>query len=132
MTLKLRISEELKGAMKEKNTLKLSTLRVLKAEIERNEQTSNGKIDMKDGDVIKLVKKLVESIKETTKNLDEIAILEAYLPLQLTEDQIRLVTVKLKEAGHSSLREIMKYFKTNHDGLYDGKILSNIAKEVLA
>lgn len=131
MSLAIKVSEDLKSAMKEKNTTKLSVLRVLKSELQRNEQSTNGKVELTDGDIVKLVKKLVEGIKETTKNADELAVLEAYLPKQMTEAEIKLIVAKLKEAGNSNVGDFMKYFKSNHDGLYDGKILSNIVKEVL-
>ena len=84
MSLTNLISEDLKTAMKEKNAVKLSVLRVLKAEVQRSEQTANGKVELTDGDVIKIVKKLAEGIKETTKNQDELNVLEAYLPKQLS------------------------------------------------
>ena len=132
MSLTSKISEDLKTAMKEKNTTKLSVLRVLKSEIQRSEQTANGKIELTDGDVIKVVKKLIEGIKETTKNQDELNMLDTYLPQQMSESELRLVATKLKEAGNSNVGEFMKYFKNNHDGLYDGKKLSNIVKEILS
>ncbi len=126
MSLKLRISDDLKSAMKEKNTVKLSILRVLKGEIERNEQSTSGKIELPEGDVIKLVKKLIDSIKETTNNQIEITTLENYLPKQLTEEEIRgiLSLLSVKDLG-----SVMKSFKANYDGLYDGKLLSSIVKE---
>ena len=58
MSLKVRINEDLKSAMKAKEAGKLSILRVLKGEIERSEQTSSGKIELSDADIIKQVKKL--------------------------------------------------------------------------
>ena len=129
MSLKLKISDDLKSAMKEKNAIKLSILRVLKGEIERNEQSASGKIELPDGDIIKLVKKLIDSIKETTNNQIEITTLENYLPKQLTEDEIRgiLSLLSVKDLG-----AVMKSFKANYDGLYDGKLLSSIVKENLA
>ncbi len=128
MNLINSVSEDLKTAMKEKNTVKLGILRVLKSEIQRSEQGTNGKVELSDGDVIKIVKKLVESIKETTKNQDELSVLEAYLPKQLSEVEMRQIIslLSVKDMG-----AIMKHFKTNFDGQYDGKILSTIAKEIL-
>jgi len=126
MNLINSISEDLKTAMKEKNTVKLGILRVLKAEIQRSEQGANGKVELTDGDVIKLVKKLVEGIKETTNNQDELSILETYLPKQLSEAEMRQIIslLSVKDMG-----AIMKHFKANYDGQYDGKTLSTIAKE---
>ena len=132
MSLKAKVSEELKTAMKEKNAAKLGILRVLKAEIERNEQTAAGKIDLPDGDVIKLVKKLVEGIKETTKDQVEIDVLEAYLPKQLSEAEIKMIVATVKQSGANQMGDFMKYFKSYHDGQYDGKLLSNLVKEALA
>lgn len=126
MSLINSISDDLKSAMKEKNTLKLGILRVLKAEIQRLEQGPNGKVELNDGDVIKIVKKLVEGIKETSQNQDEISILETYLPKQFSEIEIRQIISSLSVKDMSA---IMKHFKTNFDGQYDGKILSTIVKE---
>jgi len=128
MNLINSISEDLKTAMKEKNTVKLGILRVLKAEIQRSEQGANGKVQLSDADVIKLVKKLIESIKETTNNQDEITVLDVYLPKQLSEVEMREIVslLSIKDMG-----AIMKHFKANYDGQYDGKILSSIVKESL-
>lgn len=128
MSLINSVSEDLKTAMKEKNTVKLGILRVLKGEIQRSEQGTNGKVELSEGDVLKIIKKLVESIKETTKNQDELSVLEAYLPKQLSEVEMRQIIslLSVKDMG-----AIMKHFKTNFDGQYDGKILSTIAKEIL-
>lgn len=131
MSLKEKVSEDLKTAMKEKNPVKLSVLRVLKAEIQRNEQAVSGRVELTDGDIIKLVKKLIEGIKETNNNQDEILVLESYMPKQLTEEFLRETLNRLKETGISNMGDYMKYFKTNHDGLYDGKVLSSIVKEYL-
>ena len=126
MSLKIKITEEIKVAMKAKDSGKLSILRVLKSEIERNEQSSAGKIDLSDADVIKIVKKMVDGVKETTNNTTELEILEAYLPQQLSEEKIREIIGSL---ALTNMGEIMKHFKTNFDGQYDGKLVSNIAKE---
>lgn len=132
MSLKQVISEDLKTAMKEKNTTKLIILRVLKGEIERQEQGPNGKVELADGSIIALIKKLVEGIKETTNDQTEIAVLGVYLPRQLSNEELRSTVLFLKENGMKTVGEFMKHFKTTHDGLYDGKTLSTIIKEVLA
>jgi len=129
MNLNVKISEDLKTAMKEKNVIKLGILRVLKSELQRIEQSVNGKIELTDGDVIKIAKKLIDGIKETTNNQEELVVLDSYLPKQLTEETIRMIVFTVKQSGVSQMGDFMKYFKTNHEGQYDGKILSNIVKE---
>jgi len=129
MNLNVKISEDLKTAMKEKNVVKLGILRVLKSELQRIEQSANGKIELTDADVIKIAKKLIDGIKETTNNQEELVVLDSYLPKQLTEETIRMIVSTVKQSGVSQMGDFMKYFKTNHEGQYDGKILSNIVKE---
>jgi uncharacterized protein YqeY len=128
MSLTNLISEDLKSAMKEKNAIKLSVLRVLKAELQRSEQSTSGKVELTDGDVIKVVKKLSEGIKETTNDQDELAVLEVYLPKQLSEVEMREIIsmLSVKDMG-----TVMKHFKANYDGQYDGKTLSTLVKESL-
>ena len=131
MSLQTKISEELKTAMKEKNTVKLSALRVLKSEVQRLEQSASGKVDLTDGDIVKVVKKLIEGVKETTNNPEELAVYTEYLPKQLSESEIRTVISVLKQSGLTNLGDYMKHFKTQYDGLYDGKTLSSLVKEML-
>ncbi len=128
MSLSIKISDDLKSAMKEKNTVKLGILRVLKAEIQRGEQSANGKVEVTDGDIVKLVKKLIEGIKETTQDATELAVLETYLPQQMTDDEMRGIITLLSV---KNLGAIMQYFKANYDGQYNGKQLSIIAKELI-
>jgi uncharacterized protein YqeY len=130
--LKLRITEDLKSAMKSKDTNKLGIIRVLKGEIERSEQTSTGKVELTDGEIVKIVKKLIEAIKETTNDKTELAVLDVYLPKQLSEDEIKIIVATVKQSGVSQMGDFMKHFKTNYDGQYDGKLLSNLVKEALA
>jgi uncharacterized protein YqeY len=120
MSLKLKISEELKLAMKEKNAIKLSILRVLKGELERNEQTKNGKVELNDVDIFKIIKKLILSINETTNNQDELNVLNSFLPKQLTKDEIMEI---VNANNFENVRDSIKYFNQNHAGLFDSKIL---------
>lgn len=131
MSLKTKISEDLKSAMKAKNTTVLSILRVMKGEIERSEQTSNGKVEVGDAEIIKIVKKLIDGIKETTNNQEELDVLNVYLPTQLSPTQMEDIVKELRLNGVQSMGEIMKYFKSEHDGTYDGKTLSTIIKNLI-
>lgn len=126
--LKEQISNNLKQAMKDKDMVKLNVLRVLKSELERNEQTSKGKIELSEADIVKQVKKMIENIEESKGDINEILILKDYLPKQLTSDEIKLIiaTNKITNVG-----EGMKYFKTNYNGCYDGQAVSNLIKELV-
>jgi uncharacterized protein YqeY len=135
MTLKEQISTDLITAMKNKNSTALKVLRVLKAEIEREEQSDSGKIELSDGQIIGMVKKFIDGVNQTTKDQSEIDVMIKYLPQQLLEAEIRTEVLKIKEnnnlSGIKDMGKIMSHFKSNYEGRYDGKILSVIAKEVL-
>lgn len=135
MSLKDTIVADIKSAMKNKESQKLGILRVLKGEIERNEQTSKGKIELSDNDIVALVKKSIQGVKETTNDEFEITVLEGYLPKQLSNlEMTKLVKEFLsseENGGNVNMGTVMSYFKANYAGRYDGKELSLIVKSLM-
>lgn len=131
-TLKLQIEADIKTAMKEKDAIARDILRVVKGEIERSEDASK-KLD--NGAIVKLLKKQIENITETKSDNGEIAILEKYIPSQMTTDEITAVVKERIIAdsltGPKDMGKVMQYFKANYDGTYDGKVLSEVVKSVL-
>jgi uncharacterized protein YqeY len=136
MELQKQISADLVTAMKTKDTATLNTLRVLKGEIQRAEQSPNGKVELSDGDIIKLIKKSIDGINETGGNQDEVLVLEKYMPKQMNlDDVISLVKILIAENNYNSPKDmgkIMTYFSQNFAGQYDGKLLSEIVKKELS
>jgi uncharacterized protein YqeY len=135
MSLTDLINSDLVSAMKSKDTVTLNVLRVLKGEIQRNEQTSKGKVDLSDDDVIKIVKKMIDNINETGESLGDVDVISKYLPQQMSESDIINKVIALIEINcYSSTRDmgkIMGYFSKNHSGQYDGKFLSEVVKSQL-
>jgi uncharacterized protein YqeY len=132
MTLKEKINAEFTQAYKERNFKKKDLLSVVKAEISRGEA---GLKTFSDSDVIQLIKKLVESNKIVGSDdaIVENAILEAYLPKQMDSELIRKeIQHFVSFEGNQNIGKIMKHFKDNYEGQYDGKIVSAIAKEVIS
>ena len=95
-----------------------------------------------DAEVVAVVKKFIKNIDETLTAvgaaaasaatlaasatlLTERAILEQFLPLQLTELELQNLAEK-----HTAMPEFMKFLKENHAGQYDGKMASAVAKKV--
>ena len=136
MELQKQISADLVTAMKNKDTTTLNTLRVLKGEIQRAEQSPNGKIELSDGDIVKLIKKSIDGINETGGNQDEVLVLEKYMPKQMNlDDVISLVKILIDENNYNSPKDmgkIMAHFSQNFAGQYDGKLLSEIVKKELS
>jgi uncharacterized protein YqeY len=136
MELQKQISADLVTAMKTKDTTTLNTLRVLKGEIQRAEQSPNGKIELSDGDIVRLIKKSIDGINETGGNQDEVLVLEKYMPKQMNlDDVISLVKILIGENNYNSPKDmgkIMTYFSQNFAGQYDGKLLSEIVKKELS
>lgn len=135
MELQKQINIDLVTAMKSKDTITLNVLRVLKGEIQRAEQSSKGKIELSDSDVIKLIKKSIDGINETGGDQAEVLVLEKYMPKQISESDIIIIATKLilKENYNSQkdMSKIMGYFNQNYAGQYDGKILSEVVKKLL-
>lgn len=97
-------------------------------------------------EVIAVIKKFIKNLDETIryagdyrdavaadKAWAEKTILEQFLPKQLSEAEIRVLISDFLDAGEKrpNMGEIMKYMKTNYEGLYDGVLVSKIAKELV-
>jgi uncharacterized protein YqeY len=125
--LQEKINQDINEAMKARDTNKLTVLRTLKGELQRE-----GK-ELQDSQVISIVKKAIEGIRLTTNSQDEINILECYLPQQLTAEQIEATIRELIGNANRfmNLGQIMGYFKQNFSGQYDGQLVSQLAKGVL-
>jgi len=119
MSLPERLKQELKEAMFAKNEWKKNILRVVLGEVERNQQ---GNRPVTDEQVVKIIRKIVQSNVETLNNTPEgerkqmleteNAILNELLPKQLTQDEIRakLQTQSLPP-GKAAMGVAMKFFK---------------------
>ena len=94
--------------------------------------------DPTDDECIAVIKSFLKKANETLKVNDnsttqaEITLLESYLPQQLSTHELRDKLSKLFESAHNSgdelnMGKIMKHFKQNYNGQYDGKTLSKMA-----
>jgi uncharacterized protein YqeY len=141
MKLKERISTDYMTAFKARNTTAKNILSVIKGEIQTIEKNT-GVENMSDEDVMKILKKTVKSLKETdasfpsAQTTEELFIVEAYLPTQMSEDEIKVAvdeiiasmktTFTVKEMG-----KVMGQFNSKYAGLADGKLVSQAVKDAL-
>jgi uncharacterized protein len=142
--MKATLKEELKLAMKAKDRVKMDTIRGVLTEIQY-EEMKKGTEELPSTDYTTImqreVKKRNEAMqfeeqagrteaKETLKA--EIAVIEAFLPKQMSNDVLEKIIVELKTATPDlSLNVVMKHLKESYAGQYDGKAASEIAKRVV-
>lgn len=144
--MKEELLNDLKEAMKNKDTIKKDTITCLRAailQVEKDTQKTLTEEEMS-AIVAKEVKKRKESIEDYVKggrediveNLNkEIEILSKYLPEQLTKEEIEaLVLEAISKTGATSPKDmgkVMQYLRPKTAGKADGKMVSDIVKEKL-
>ena len=120
MSLKEKIKDDVKQAMRDKNESRLSTLRMLSAAIQRREVDE--RIQLDDAQVMAVVEKLIKQGRESIeqyvkggrqeladKESGEIAVLQAYLPQPLSAAEIdRLIVETVAATGASSVKDMGK------------------------
>lgn len=149
MSLEQTIMTEMKEAMKSKNEAMLRGLRAIKAEIikAKTEPGAGGEID--DATEQKFLQKMMKQRRDSIeifekqgradlaeKEKEEVAIIERFLPKQLSEEEITAaVKTIIAETGASSaadLGKVMGVASKQLAGKADGKTISQIVKNLLA
>jgi uncharacterized protein YqeY len=142
-----RIEAEVKAAMKSGEKEKLSTLRMLLAEI-KNERIRRGD-DLDEDGFVSLVRKAIKQREDSitqyraggreelaAKEQSELATLNAYLPAQVDEGQIRAAIEEIVTekglSGPAAMGPIMKGVMARFGSSADGATINRIAREVLA
>jgi uncharacterized protein YqeY len=142
-----RIEAEVKAAMKSGEKEKLSTLRMLLAEI-KNERIRRGD-DLDEDGFVSLVRKAIKQREDSiaqyraggreelaAKEQSELATLNAYLPAQVDEGQIRAAIEEIVTekglSGPAAMGPIMKGVMASFGTSADGATINRIAREVLA
>ena len=137
MSLQTKIRENMVAAMKSRDTEVVSLLRVVAGEFSRvKDENGNFVKEVSDEQALTVMKKMSENAKEM-KNLNEVLILDKYLPTMLTEAQIRVaVNSIITEMGYSTMKDIgavmSEIKKLGTAPQIDGKISSKIVKEILS
>lgn len=120
MSLKDRITEDMKAAMRAKDSERLGTIRMLQAAIKQREVDE--RVTMDDTQVLAIIEKMVKMRKESVvqftsggrtdlvdKETREIDLLQAYLPQQLSDAELdALIAAAIAESGATSIKEMGK------------------------
>jgi uncharacterized protein YqeY len=150
MNLNDQITEDIKNAMRAKDTIALTTLRALKSAI-RNAAIEKGGADatLDDSEVVAVVRKQIKQRQDSMnqfeqagrtqlleKEKSEIEILEKYLPAGLSQKEIdEAVAEAIAETGATSradMGKVMKVLQAKTEGRADGKTLSQAVQNKLA
>lgn len=120
VSLKERISQDMKDALRARDQQRLNAIRFLLAAIQRREVDTRTTLD--DPDIISVVEKLIKQSRDAAqqfidgarqdladKENREIAVWEAYMPAQLTDDELdALIADALAQTGVASMKEMGK------------------------
>lgn len=148
MSLSTQIMDEMKTAMRAKDTVALEALRAIKSEILLAQTATGSKEEISEEDEIKILQRLVKMRKDSasifsTQNrpdlaepeLAQIAVIEKFLPAQLSEEEIEAVITKIiSETGASgiaSMGKVMGLASAQIGGQAEGKVISAIVKKLL-
>ncbi len=120
MSLKDRITEDMKAAMRAKESERLGTIRMITAAIKQREVDE--RIQLDDVQVLSVIEKMIKTRKESIEQFkagnrddlvaresQEIELLQAYLPAQLSEAEVdALIREAIAESGATSIKEMGK------------------------
>lgn len=146
--LKSRIIEDLTQAMKSKETFRLGTIRLLKAEIMKFEVSGKTKIEAQDVDIVSLVSRMIKQRRESAdifrkgdreemadREEGEIEVLKDYLPPQLSDEETeKIVRDTIEQLGakdKSAMGKVMGPIMKKVKGQADGKKVKSIVEELL-
>lgn len=148
MSLQKQVMDQMKAAMKAKNTVALESLRAIKSAL-LLEQTSGKGGELSEEDETKLIQKLVKQRKDSATifteqgredlaapELAQVAVIEQFLPEQLSEDEVERIVVQTIDAigavGMKDMGKVMGMVSKELAGQADGKTISKIVKNKLS
>lgn len=143
MSLKAQISEDMKNAMRAKDSARLGTIRLLQAAIKQREVDE--RIELDDSNVIAVIEKMLKQRRDSIAAYEsanrndladvekfEVSVLHTYLPQQLTEDEIKdileKVVVETGAAGIKDMSKVMAAIKPLVAGRADMGKISGLIK----
>ena len=147
MSLKEKITEDMKGAMRAKETARLGTVRLLLSAMKQKEVDE--RVVLTDADVLAIIDKMVKQRRESIAQFEkagrndladvekaEIVVLSAYLPQQLSEAEVAAaIAAAIAEAGAAGAKDmgkVMGLLKSRLAGKTDMGKVSGLVKAKLA
>ena len=148
-TLEQKIQKDLVEAMKSRDEIRTNAIKSIKTTIMETKTAKNGKKELEDSDIIKIISKLAKERKETGEvykennrqdladvEFGELKVLESYLPKMLSDDEvIKIVEQTITEMSATSMKDmgkVMKEINSKYAGQVDGSKVSKFVKEKLS
>ena len=148
MSLSTHIMDEMKTAMRAKDTVALEALRAIKSEILLAQTATGSKEEITEADEIKILQKLVKMRKDSASifteqnrpdlaepELAQIAVIEKFLPAQLSEEEVEAIIAKIiaetGASGIAAMGKVMGLASAQIGGQAEGKTISSIVKKLL-
>jgi len=149
--LRQTINTAMKTAMKEKDTVSLSTIRLILAAIKErdiNTRASSGQDGISEEEVLSLLQSMIKQRQESSRMYneasrpelaereeEEISVIQGFLPEQLSADEVgNAVAGLIDEVGAESIKDmgkVMAALKTQYAGKLDMALASSVVKEKL-
>jgi hypothetical protein len=147
MSLKAQITEDMKTAMRAKESARLATIRLILAEIKRKEVDEQ--IELDDTQTLAIVEKMIKQRKDSITQFEaggradlaeiekgELAILSAYMPAGLSDEEIaaevKAAVASTGAAGPQDMGKVMGVLKPKLAGRADMTVVSGLVKKALA
>ncbi|HET7096530.1 MAG TPA: GatB/YqeY domain-containing protein [Casimicrobiaceae bacterium] len=147
MSLKAKITEDMKSAMRAKETARLSTIRMLLAAIKQREVDE--RIELTDADVLSIIDKMIKQRRDSIAQFEagkredlaaaeraEVDVLGAYLPKQMSEAEIDAAVAEAiaatGAAGPAGIGKVMAVVKPKLAGRADMAVVASRIKAKLA
>ena len=145
--LKEKLMEDLKVSMRNKDEIRKNTVQMVRAAILQIEKDKG--IQVEDDKILEIIAKEVKSKKDALKDFEkagredlinqtnqEIAVLQEYLPKQLTKEELKEELTKIiADLGATSIKDmgaVMKEAKAQIGTAADGRTINEVVKELLA
>ena len=146
MSLRDRLIEEMKGAMKSRDDLRLSTIRLIRSAIKNREIELRREFE--DSEIIEVIASMIKQRRESIrlfiqggrtdlveKEEKELAMLLDFLPPQLEraelEDLVLKTIAECGAQGSKDLGKVMKALTAQVSGRADGKLVAEVVREKL-
>jgi uncharacterized protein YqeY len=147
MSLKEQITDDMKAAMRAKEAGKLSTIRLLIAEIKRKEVDE--RIELDDAQTVAIVEKMIKQRKDSISQFEagnrpdladiekaELAVLVAYMPAGLSDEavaaEVAAAVAAAGATGPQDMGKVMAIVKPKLAGRADMTVVSSLVKKALS